>query len=144
MYGNLTWPKEQCELPSSFFNLSVNVTFQSSYQRSLYWLTINPSQKKKVVHSWFNPNFTLMLYYGVCKNASQVFLFSCLYLPSIGKYNSMHPITLKRQRYPDVGFIGRVKSTAQLQARVHFTLILRYESFSLLKTLQWLWNVEQQ
>ena len=37
-----------------------------------------------------------------------------------------------------------MKSTPQLQARDRFTLILEYELFLLLKTLQWLWKVEQQ
>jgi hypothetical protein len=40
--------------------------------------------------------------------------------------------------------LKEVTSTTQLQARGRFTLILGYELFSLLKTLLWLWNVEQQ
>ena len=35
---------------------------------------------------------------------------------------------------------AEVKSTAQLQARGHFTLFLGYEFCSLLKTILWLWN----
>ena len=36
------------------------------------------------------------------------------------------------------------KNTVQLQVRDRFTLILGYELSSLLKTLLWLWSVEQQ
>ena len=39
---------------------------------------------------------------------------------------------------------AEVKSSTQLLHRYRFTLILMYEFCSLLKTLLWLWNAEQQ
>ena len=38
---------------------------------------------------------------------------------------------------------SEIKSTTQLQANSHFTLILGYELCLLLKTLLWKWNVQQ-
>jgi hypothetical protein len=55
-------------------------------------------------------------------------------------------VALNTINQTDVVFIGRSKeylSTAGHQVP-YIPLILEYEIYSLLKTLQWLWNVEQQ
>jgi len=45
---------------------------------------------------------------GICKIVSSVFCF-----PASGKLNYIHQITPKRQRCPDVAFIGRSNDVAQ-------------------------------
>ena len=82
-------------------------------------------------------DFTVKLYHCLTRD-----FFSCRSAFEILYY--IHQIPLKRQRCPDVAFMIRRKTNAQLQARGRSTLISQYEFCSLLKILLWLWSAAQQ
>jgi len=82
-------------------------------------------------------DYTVKLYHCLTRD-----FFSCRSAFEILYY--IHQIPSKRQRCPDVAFMVRRKTNAQLQAKGRSTLILQYEFSSFLKILLWLWSAEQQ
>ena len=101
-----------------------DVRSQTSFAVSLMSSSMGQMQNKSH-QDW---DYTVKLYHCLTRD-----FFSCPSAFEILYY--MHQIPSKRQRCPDVAFMVRRKTNAQLQARGRSTLILQYEFCSLLKIL---------
>ena len=81
---------------------------------------------------------------GICKIPAPIF---CLRVdsPKSGIFNYVHQMISSQQIGSDVEFIGRSKGYHSAEGKGPFlSFIIGYGFYSLLKTLLWLWNAEQQ
>lgn len=101
-----------------------DVRSQTSFTVSLMSSSMGQMQNKSH-QDW---DYTVKLYHCLTRD-----FFSCRSAFEILYY--IHQIPSKRQRCPDVAFMVRRKTNAQLQAKGRSTLILQYEFSSFLKIL---------